>query len=498
MEVISAPPPSSVSAPALSMEEKTEKGVQALLQWCRRTLHPYLQFQNMNTKHEPGQLKLEEINNFGECWRNGLAFVALLHRHRLLYDYTFITLTKRTPKENVELALETARSALGIDVSYIEADEHILQPKHVDESRVIRFVLGIYHKTQAHKQFEAKGANLVELRKELTKLQEQNERLRFESQFAKEQLEESEKETKFVRKELKTERDMRMSLERKRVSGSDETELTIKELQKRLETEVSERNRFKKQLAEEMVKNSDLEHRLVQFEKQNGGLGVMASKRLSMDARLAPSTIEVMHLRNDLEEKERKLNVELEASNELKRLLKAKETEIDRLHKHLLVTKKSSQDLKRQLSANLDVVASLEKEKKKLERNTSDSSSISQAKLEERLAEAERQKKRLETTIDGLKEELLQNVETKEKLDRTVTGLEVKVKRLTSKLEEEEKQKEALEKQVKSLKSQIESLQKTNNEQSKKLTEYERRLSPKFTKKLRDSVTKSSSSDDKH
>jgi len=44
-----------------------------------------------------------------------------------------------------------------------------------------------------------------------------------------------------------------------------------------------------------------------------------------MDARLNPSTIEVMHLRNELEEKDRKLNAEVEASNELKKSLKEKD-----------------------------------------------------------------------------------------------------------------------------------------------------------------------------
>lgn len=80
----------------ISVEEMTAK--EGLLLWCQRKTAPY---KNVN------------VQNFHLSFKDGLAFCALIHRHRPdLIDYS--KLSKDNPLENLNTAFDVAEKYLDI------------------------------------------------------------------------------------------------------------------------------------------------------------------------------------------------------------------------------------------------------------------------------------------------------------------------------------------------------------------------------------------------
>lgn len=109
----------------VSEEQLTAK--EGLLLWCQKKTQGYRDV---------------KVENFSTSWQNGLAFLALIHRHRPdLVDYE--ACQKENAKENLELAFDIAESKLGIP-RLLDVEDIIDVPKP-DEKSVMTYVSEYFH-----------------------------------------------------------------------------------------------------------------------------------------------------------------------------------------------------------------------------------------------------------------------------------------------------------------------------------------------------------------
>ncbi|XP_034720880.1 alpha-actinin-4 isoform X1 [Etheostoma cragini] len=109
----------------ISVEETSAK--EGLLLWCQRKTAPY---KNVN------------VQNFHISWKDGLAFNALIHRHRPdLIDYD--SLRKDDPVTNLNNAFEVAEKHLDIP-KMLDADD-IVNTARPDEKAIMTYVSSFYH-----------------------------------------------------------------------------------------------------------------------------------------------------------------------------------------------------------------------------------------------------------------------------------------------------------------------------------------------------------------
>ncbi|CAF1180208.1 unnamed protein product [Adineta ricciae] len=109
----------------ISVEEMSAK--EGLLLWCQRKTAPY---KNVN------------VQNFHTSFKDGLAFCALIHRHRPdLLDYS--KLTKDDPLTNLNLAFDIAEKHL--DIPKMLDAEDMVNTVRPDEKSVMTYVSAYYH-----------------------------------------------------------------------------------------------------------------------------------------------------------------------------------------------------------------------------------------------------------------------------------------------------------------------------------------------------------------
>ncbi|XP_036820840.1 alpha-actinin-4 isoform X3 [Oncorhynchus mykiss] len=109
----------------ISVEETSAK--EGLLLWCQRKTAPY---KNVN------------VQNFHISWKDGLAFNALIHRHRPeLIDYD--KLRKDDPLTNLNNAFEVAEKYL--DIPKMMDAEDIVNTARPDEKAIMTYVSSFYH-----------------------------------------------------------------------------------------------------------------------------------------------------------------------------------------------------------------------------------------------------------------------------------------------------------------------------------------------------------------
>uniref|UniRef100_A0A8C8AM43 Calponin-homology (CH) domain-containing protein n=1 Tax=Otus sunia TaxID=257818 RepID=A0A8C8AM43_9STRI len=109
----------------ISVEETSAK--EGLLLWCQRKTAPY---KNVN------------VQNFHISWKDGLAFNALIHRHRPeLIEYN--NLRKDDPVTNLNNAFEVAEKYL--DIPKMLDAEDIVNSARPDEKAIMTYVSSFYH-----------------------------------------------------------------------------------------------------------------------------------------------------------------------------------------------------------------------------------------------------------------------------------------------------------------------------------------------------------------
>uniref|UniRef100_A0A8C3BIK7 Calponin-homology (CH) domain-containing protein n=1 Tax=Cairina moschata TaxID=8855 RepID=A0A8C3BIK7_CAIMO len=113
----------------------------ALLLWCQ-----------MKTAGYPHV----NITNFTSSWKDGLAFNALIHKHRPEL-FEFKTLTKSNARHNLEHAFSVAERHLGITPLLDPEDVFTENP---DEKSIITYVVAFYHYFSEMKKLEVKGRRL--------------------------------------------------------------------------------------------------------------------------------------------------------------------------------------------------------------------------------------------------------------------------------------------------------------------------------------------------
>lgn len=122
-----------------SGEKRSAK--EALLLWCQSKTQGY---KNVN------------VTNFSTSWKDGLAFAALIHKHRpdvIQYD----KLIKEEPIKNLNVAFDTAERQLGI-LPLLDAPD--LDVDYPDEKSIMTYVATYYQYFSKQKQVEVSGSRI--------------------------------------------------------------------------------------------------------------------------------------------------------------------------------------------------------------------------------------------------------------------------------------------------------------------------------------------------
>ncbi|XP_045187151.1 alpha-actinin, sarcomeric-like isoform X1 [Mercenaria mercenaria] len=137
----------------ITVEELTAK--EGLLLWCQRKTAPY---KNVN------------VQNFHLSFKDGLAFCALIHRHRPdLIDYR--SLSKDNPLENLNTAFDVAEKHL--DIPRMLDPEDMVNSVKPDERSVMAYVSSYYHAFSGAQQAETAANRICKV----LKVNQENERL---------------------------------------------------------------------------------------------------------------------------------------------------------------------------------------------------------------------------------------------------------------------------------------------------------------------------------
>ncbi|XP_011635682.1 alpha-actinin, sarcomeric isoform X2 [Pogonomyrmex barbatus] len=137
----------------ISVEEMTAK--EGLLLWCQRKTAPY---KNVN------------VQNFHLSFKDGLAFCALIHRHRPdLIDYN--KLSKDNPLENLNTAFDVAEKYL--DIPRMLDPDDMRNTAMPDERAVMTYVSSYYHCFSGAQKAETAANRICKV----LKVNQENERL---------------------------------------------------------------------------------------------------------------------------------------------------------------------------------------------------------------------------------------------------------------------------------------------------------------------------------
>lgn len=121
--------------------KETKSAKDALLLWCQMKTAGY---HNVN------------VRNFTTSWRDGLAFNAIIHKHRpdlIQFD----KLTKNNPIQNLNNAFNVAEEKLGL-TKLLDSEDIFVE--HPDEKSIITYVVTYYHYFSKMKQETVQGKRI--------------------------------------------------------------------------------------------------------------------------------------------------------------------------------------------------------------------------------------------------------------------------------------------------------------------------------------------------
>jgi Calponin homology (CH) domain len=124
---------------------ETRSAKDALLLWCQMKTADYSQV---------------NVRNFTSSWKDGLAFCALIHKHRPDLLPQFKTLTKDNGNHNLQLAFDVCEKRLGISKLLDPEDVNV---EYVDEKSVITYIVTLYHYFSKMKNDSVQGRRLAKV-----------------------------------------------------------------------------------------------------------------------------------------------------------------------------------------------------------------------------------------------------------------------------------------------------------------------------------------------
>ncbi|CAF1650093.1 unnamed protein product, partial [Adineta ricciae] len=124
---------------------ETKSAKDALLLWCQMKTADY---SNVN------------VRNFTSSWKDGLAFCALIHKHRPDLIPQFKTLTKENANHNLQLAFDICEKRLGISRLLDPEDVNV---EYVDEKSIITYIVTLYHYFSKMKNDSVQGRRLAKV-----------------------------------------------------------------------------------------------------------------------------------------------------------------------------------------------------------------------------------------------------------------------------------------------------------------------------------------------
>ncbi|KAL8283147.1 hypothetical protein RQP46_005925 [Phenoliferia psychrophenolica] len=125
-----------------NINEEGSNAKEGLLLWCQRRTQPYDDV---------------DVKNFTRSWQDGLAFCALIHRHRPdLIDYDALLKDPEHAQHNTKLAFKIAEEHLGIP--QLLDVEDVCSSKRPDEKSIMTYVAQYFHafSSQAREETEAR------------------------------------------------------------------------------------------------------------------------------------------------------------------------------------------------------------------------------------------------------------------------------------------------------------------------------------------------------
>ncbi|KAM3871043.1 spectrin beta chain, erythrocytic [Diretmus argenteus] len=121
-------------------QKETRSAKDALLLWCQMKTAGY---PNVN------------IRNFTTSWKDGMAFNALIHKHRPdLVDYN--SLKRSNPTHNLQNAFNVAEQQLGV-TKLLDPEGKYVFTENPDEKSIITYVVAFYHYFSKMKQLAVEG-----------------------------------------------------------------------------------------------------------------------------------------------------------------------------------------------------------------------------------------------------------------------------------------------------------------------------------------------------